>query len=264
MDHSQERWGRPRSDVYGPYQYAIHNAGAGSGPSTATQQPIITGTSVIAIKFDNGVILAADNLASYGSLARFTDQERLIKVGKETVVGMSGDVSDMQYIEMMLERLIIEDDYAQDGHNLRAPHIYEYLSRVMYARRSKVDPLWNAILVAGKKDDGSPFLAYVDLLGVTYSSPSLATGFGAYLAVPLLRQLVSDEGDEKSVTEAEARAKIEQCMKVLFYRDARSLDKYTIATTYLDGEVKIEKDQRCQDMSWRFAEHIRGYGTQKV
>ncbi|KAK9459440.1 nucleophile aminohydrolase [Lipomyces oligophaga] len=263
MDHMPERWGRPRDDVYGEYK-AHYSKTGGSGPITQTQQPTVTGTSVLAMKFDNGVILAADNLASYGSLARFTDMERLFKVGEETIVGISGDVSDMQYIELLLERLMIEDNYPQDGHKLRAPHIYEYLSRVMYNRRSKVDPLWNAVLVAGKSDDGSPFLGYVDLLGVTYSSPSIATGFGAYLAIPLMRKVVSEEEDAKSVTEEQARAVLDQCMKVLFYRDARSLDKYSVATVFLDGNVKIEKDIKCQDMSWRFAKDISGYGATQL
>ncbi|KAK9467060.1 nucleophile aminohydrolase [Lipomyces arxii] len=260
MNHAPEEWGRPRNDIYGNYNPAFHNA----TPSAHTQQPSITGTSVLAIKYDSGVMLAADNLGSYGSLARFTDIERLIKVGEETVVGISGDVSDMQHIELVLEKLMIKDNYEQDGHRLRAPHVYEYLSRLMYNRRSKVDPLWNAILVAGRKDDGSPFLAYVDLLGVTYSAPTLGTGYGAYLAVPLLRKLVSDEGDEKNVTKDQARAALDQCMKVLFYRDARSLDKYTVACVDNTGAVSIETGVRCEDMSWRFAENIRGYGTQKM
>ncbi|KAK9453439.1 nucleophile aminohydrolase [Dipodascopsis uninucleata] len=260
MNHTPELWGRPRSDIYGTYNKAIHDA----SPVAHTQQPSITGTSVLAMKFDKGVIMAADNLGSYGSLARFTNIERIIKVGKETIVGLSGDVSDMQYIQGLLDRLMIEDDYEQDGHSLRAPHIHEYLSRVMYNRRSKVDPLWNAILVAGKRDDGTPFLSYVDLLGVTYSAPSLATGFGSYLAVPLLRKLVSDEGDEKNVSEELARAAIDECMKVLFYRDARSLDKYTVAVITTDGEIKFDKEVKCKDLSWRFAQDIRGYGTQKM
>ena len=67
------------------------------------------------------------------------------------------------------------------------------------------------------------FLAYVDLLGVTYSSSTLATGFGAYLAQPLLRKAV--EGNEDTLTEQDAEKIIEDCMKVLFYRDARSLNK---------------------------------------
>ena len=70
-------------------------------------------------------------------------------------------------------------------------------------------------------------MAYVDLLGVTYSSSTLATGFGAYLAQPLLRKAV--EGNEDTLTEQDAEKIIEDCMKVLFYRDARSLNKVTVA-----------------------------------
>ena len=67
------------------------------------------------------------------------------------------------------------------------------------------------------------FLAYVDLLGTTYSASTLATGFGGHLAQPLLRSAV--EGREDTLTEEEALAIIENSMKVLFYRDARSLNK---------------------------------------
>jgi 20S proteasome subunit beta 7 len=44
--------------------------------------------------------------ASYGSLARFDDQERLVQVGKQTVVGISGDISDLQHVERLLEQLV--------------------------------------------------------------------------------------------------------------------------------------------------------------
>lgn len=33
-----------------------------NGPKQNTQQPIVTGTSVIAVKFKDGVVMAADNL----------------------------------------------------------------------------------------------------------------------------------------------------------------------------------------------------------
>ena len=71
-------------------------------------------------------------------------------------------------------------------------------------------------------------MAYVDLLGVTYSSSTLATGFGAYLAQPLLRKAV--EGNEDTLTEQDAEKIIEDCMKVLFYRDARSLNKVRLTS----------------------------------
>jgi 20S proteasome alpha/beta subunit len=67
------------------------------------------------------------------------------------------------------------------------------------------------------------FLGYVDLLGTTYSASTLATGYGSYIAQPLLRKYV--EGREDTLTEEEATEILETCMKVLFYRDARSLNK---------------------------------------
>lgn len=67
------------------------------------------------------------------------------------------------------------------------------------------------------------FLAYVDLLGVTYSASTLATGYGAYIAQPLLRKAV--EGREDTLTEHEARTILEDALRVLFYRDARSINQ---------------------------------------
>jgi len=42
----------------------------------SSRQPIVTGTSVLGIKFKDGIMLAADTLASYGSLAQIRDMKR--------------------------------------------------------------------------------------------------------------------------------------------------------------------------------------------
>lgn len=70
---------------------------------------------------------------------------------------------------------------------------------------------------------GLRFLAYVDLLGTTYSASTLATGYGSYIAQPLLRKAV--EGKENVLTESQAQKILEDSMRVLYYRDARSLNK---------------------------------------
>jgi 20S proteasome subunit beta 7 len=44
--------------------------------------------------------------ASYGSLARFRDIERLHPVGDHTIVGASGDISDFQYLKHILENVM--------------------------------------------------------------------------------------------------------------------------------------------------------------
>lgn len=90
--------------------------------------------------------------ASYGSLARFKDIQRLHPVGEHTVIGAGGDMSDFQYIQTVLDELMIDEFAAQDGHALGPAEIHEYLSQIMYDRRTKMNPLWNAMLVGGFKD----------------------------------------------------------------------------------------------------------------
>lgn len=257
-------WGRLRDDAY-PEPFGTYAHAQVPQPRTdafadgvqRTQQPIVTGTSVLAIKYKDGIMMAADNLASYGSLARFKDIERLHIVGDYTVIGAGGDMSDFQYLQHVLDDLMVEEFAAEDGHKLGPAEIYEYLSQIMYARRSKLNPLWNSLLVGGFKD-GKSFLGYVDLLGTTYTASTLATGYGAYIAQPLLRKAV--EGREKTLTEEEAREIIKESMKVLFYRDARSLNKFQIATITERGAVISES--MAADTIWGFAEGIRGYGAQ--
>jgi 20S proteasome subunit beta 7 len=263
MDHFPTNWGRPRNDDLDAYGTFPLHAKPRHGPKDAfqdavqrTQAPIVTGTSVLALKYKDGIMMAADNLASYGSLARFKDIRRLHPVGDYTVVGAGGDMIDFQYLQHILDSLMIDEFTAEDSHTLGPSQIYEYLSNIMYARRSKIDPLWNSLVVGGYKD-GKSFLGYVDLLGTTYSSSTIATGYGAYIAQPLLRKAV--EGRETTLTEEEAVTIFQDCMKVLFYRDARSLNKFQIAKITEKGPWISESIVATTE--WAFAEGIRGYGA---
>jgi len=262
MNHNPENWGRPRDDVYGYYDKSfLQNT---DGAQQHTTRPIVTGTSVVGLKYNGGVVIAADNLASYGSIARFNDVKRLKQVGPHTVVGAGGDISDMQYLfDKLLESVLIKEDYQNDGHSLRAPHIYSFLARVLYNRRCNFNFLWNSLLVAGYDDNKKPFLASADLLGTRFSSPALASGFGAHLAIPILRKIVPDEDAVANVTKEQAIEAVKLCMKTLFYRDARSINKYSIAVISEEG-VDLQHGVKLENESWRFAEAVKGYGAQTV
>jgi 20S proteasome subunit beta 7 len=260
MNHFPESWGRPRNDIYGPYNPSFLQT---TGPKTHTQSPAVTGTSVVAVKFNGGVAIAADNLASYGSLARFTDVKRLRTFGDSAVVGFGGDVSDMQYIDRLLGSIDIKENYSAHGNLLNAKNLHTYLSKVFYKRRSEFNPLWNHVLVAGFDGNGQPFLSSADLLGTTYSAPHLATGFGAHLAIPILRRLFPEEKPIEEISKEQAVAALKECIKVLWYRDARSLDSYSIAVISKDG-IEVKEDEKLEAQSWAFAESIKGYGAQTV
>ncbi len=51
-----------------------------------TLSPAVTGSSVVAVKYDSGVLMAADTLGSYGSMAKFRDVSRLHQVNEKVGV----------------------------------------------------------------------------------------------------------------------------------------------------------------------------------
>ncbi|KAJ1080764.1 hypothetical protein NDU88_000955 [Pleurodeles waltl] len=223
------------------------------GPITRTLNPMVTGTSVLGVKFDRGVIIASDMLGSYGSLARFRNISRLMKVNDNIILGASGDYADYQYLKRNLDQMVIDEELVGDGHNYSPKAIYAWLTRVMYNRRSRMNPLWNTIVIGGFYN-GESFLGYVDKLGVAYESPTIATGFGSYLAQPLMREVVEKK---PLLTKDEARQLIDRCMKVLYYRDARSYNRYEIATV-TDSGVEIE-GPLSSETNWDIAHMVSGF-----
>ncbi|XP_067832076.1 proteasome subunit beta type-4 [Heptranchias perlo] len=227
--------------------------GSSLDPVRHTLSPMVTGTSVLGVKFDGGVILAADMLGSYGSMARFRNISRLMKVNNSTILGASGDYADYQYLKQAIEQMMIDEELLGDGHSYSPKAIHSWLTRVMYNRRCKMNPLWNTVIIGGMSN-GESFLGYVDKLGVAYESQTVATGFGAYLAQPLMREVAENQS---LMSKDEARQLIERCLKVLYYRDARSYNRYEISTVTAAG-VEIEGPLSAET-NWDIAHMISGF-----
>ena len=209
---------------------------APADPTKHTTSPIVTGASVLGVKYNGGVMLAADTLLSYGSMAKTMDASRLVEVD-QTLIGASGEFSDFQAIQEMLEAksLEMQSGLLQERDSEDAPmtarSMWNYLRVVMYHRRNKMNPLWNSVVVCGKDGaSGEFFLGVVDRLGTTVEYNIMATGFGSYMGIPLLREKWRADMDE-----GEARALLEDCMKVLFYRDCRASSRIQLAKVSNDG-----------------------------
>jgi 20S proteasome subunit beta 7 len=84
-------------------------------------------------------------------------------------------------------------------------------------------------LVAGLDGDASlPKLC--GLTGDHFLSADVSDWVWCSLGAAILRRIIPDEAAVETITQEQAVAAVKECMKVLFYRDARSLDKYSIAT----------------------------------
>ena len=83
----------------------------------------------------------------------------------------------------------------------------------------------------------------------------MATGFGSHLAIPLLRNLIPEDKDYVKVDEQQVSKAVEDSMRVLFYRDARSGENYSVVIIKIDentGELSFQfiKDAKVQNQSW--------------
>lgn len=210
-------------------------AAAGGEGTQRTLYPYVTGNSVIAMKYKDGVIMACDTGASYGSTLRYKSVERIKAVGKHSLIGGSGEFSDFQEILRYLDELTLSDHMWDDGNSLGPKEIHAYLTRVMYNRRNKFDPLWNSLVLGGVKKGpkgDEKYLGMVNMIGTHFEDNHLATGFGNHMAIPILRAEWRED-----MTFEEAIKLIEKCLLVLLYRDRSSINKFQIAKITTEGST---------------------------
>lgn len=172
-------------------------------------------------------------------------------LAKNTLMGTSGDVSDMQHMIKTLANHRIREECLNDGHAMSPKQWHTAISTYQYQKRSDMNPLWNAHLIGGiDVHSGRVFLGYSDLLGTTYEENEIATGFGGYLARPLMRSALEAKGGPENLSEEEAVRVLEECLRVLYYRDARSLDKVQFGkVTKQEGVVISAPYQLTSDWS---------------
>ncbi|GFZ17928.1 20S proteasome beta subunit G1 [Actinidia rufa] len=170
--------------------------------------------------------------------------ERMKPVGKHSL-GASGEISDFQEILRYLDELILYDNMWDDGNSLGPKEVHNYLTRVMYNRRNKFNPLWNSLVLGGVKN-GQKYLGMVSMIGVHFEDNHVATGFGNHLARPILR----DEWHENLSFEDGVKL-LEKCMRVLLYRDRSAVNKLQIAKITEEG-VTISQPYALKTF-WNFA-----------
>nr|VZI20959.1 unnamed protein product [Spirometra erinaceieuropaei] len=212
-----------------------------------TLSPSASGASVI------------DVLVSYGSLARYTNFDRVAKVNDKTILGCSGDIADFQLLLRHIQQQTLLDNLLNDGFTTSPQALHSWITRVMYNRRSQFNPLWNTYLVGGVSSDNKPFLGYSNMLGVSFTENCVATGFGAYLVAPTLRRFLDTKanGDPDQLSYEDALMAIKESLMMLYYRDCRAYGVYKLAHVTKDG-VEVSEDQKLET-DWQIAEAVAGY-----
>lgn len=219
-----------------------------------TTAPMVTGGSVVAVKYAGGILVATDTNGSYGSLVKFNGIPRMSAVGMagDTILAAGGDYGDYQQLLKMIDVRATEEYAIDDGASMAPAQLLNWLSRVMYQRRSKMDPLWNSVIIAGFRN-GEAYLGTCDLYGTMYTDNFIATGLGAHMALPLLRK-----GWREDLPYEEARELLENSMRVLFYRDTRASNNIHLGKVDASGSSVSEAYKL--STYWEHPEFVRGGG----
>ena len=141
-------------------------------------------------------------------------------------------MADFQDLVKQLKKIAENDEIEQDGATFKRPRDYfEFIARQNYQRRLKMNPLWCSTVVGGiDKNSGESFLGVSDLYGTRIEQPFCLTGLGSHYCQVLMQNRRRDD-----MSEQEARELILDCMKVMFYRDKKALDKVQISTVTKAG-----------------------------
>eukprot|EP00796_Vickermania_ingenoplastis_P004430 gene4430-3229_t len=196
-----------------------------------------TGGSVIALKYNGGVLMACDTLLSYGSLAKFPNIPRIKILGKFSAVCATGDYADFQVMTKEMESMVEQRTLYADVDDLSPQEIFCYLHRRIYHQRSKMEPCLCQFVFMGSRG-GKSFLAGLDSVGTRWEDNCVATGYGAHIAIPLLRKAI--ETHPQGMTREEATEVLKTCLGVLFYRECRAINKFQIADATNDTVVISE------------------------
>ena len=82
---------------------------------------------------------------------------------------------------------------------------------------------------------GEPVPEQRGIRPITILAGAMLLGYGGYLAMPILRK-----EHRNDLSYDEAKVLMEECLKVLFYRDARTINKVQLATVTAAGPTVSE------------------------
>ena len=228
-------------------------------PIKQSQSVVYSGSSVIGLKYNKGIIIACDTLMHYGSSLSLTKStERIKLLNNRTLIGYSGEYSDMQETSRILNELILEDQLETNRKGAMGPvELGHYLSSLHYHQRNRLNPYLNSAIIGGIDFNGDIVLMQVDPFGTFLSGNYFTTSFANYFACSLLRNEYPKNPNE--LTKEQAINLLKKCFEVLFYRDSKAGDviQFT-ALEKIDNKLKKESGIFKLETKWEYKQFMQG------
>ncbi len=192
-----------------------------------------TGTTILAIKAKDGVVIASDRQISAGFMIH-GDTLKVVPLTKNIYLAFSGVVSDVQYIQKILNAEI-DLFKLRNGREIKISEVANLLSIINYQGLRNFFPRIAGLILAGF-DDKNFYIYNITPDGVLEERKDfLAEGSGSLFAIPVL-----DAEYKKELTLKEAKELALKALKVAAKRDLYSGIGYVM---YSISRKKVEKEE---------------------
>lgn len=211
--------------------------------------PGVYASNAISFKFKDGIISGVDTGVTYGSVS-MKNVQRVYKITDSCHVTFSGLVSDIQNLISLLS-LELEKD---SNYPVSPQGIHKMIQRILYMKRSEANPIWVSAIVCGinKKenkefnstDDLGRIIGAVNSKGSFWFDDCVALSFSSNVVLPILRSK-----DLTNMSKEEAIQLMEECFRILCYKDCRATNRIHIGILTSSGLEM--SDAYCIKTDWK-------------
>lgn len=192
-------------------------------------EQLLKGTTGVALKFTEGIVLVADRRASAGTFVASKHAKKVHKLNEYTGMGIAGLVSDAQtLIDVMRSELRLYE--LENGFNPSVKVAASLLATIIHGGFRRYTPWWVQLLVGGVDRRG--FHVYVlDPSGSLSEEDYIAIGSGTLLAMGVLEATWKPD-----LTKAKAKEIAINALKMAIGRD-------TATGNGIDGLIFSTKEE---------------------
>ena len=194
------------------------------------------GTTTIALRFKDGVVVAADKRASMGTFVASKKAEKVHILNDFTVATIAGLVSDAQYL-INLTRANINLYELARGYPPTSKMAGNLLASIMYEQYRQYFPYYVNMIVAGLDKEG-PHVFNLDMAGGITDEDFASTGSGSLVAIGVLESTWKADLPEKDAIGIAIKA-----LATAISRDTATGDGMDVAVVNKKGVKKIKPEE---------------------
>ncbi|BFI73357.1 proteasome subunit beta [Nanoarchaeota archaeon] len=162
-----------------------------------------SGTTIVAIKFKDGVILASDRQTTAGFMVYHKKTQKLHQIDDKIIMGAAGLVGDIETLVKILQANL-KLKKLKSKIDATAEEAANYLATLM--NYYKWFPFFTEVIIAGKDEDGYNIYSIDEAGGLEKFEDFISTGSGMPFALGVLESEYKKDMDKEEAKELAKKA----------------------------------------------------------